>query len=130
MDKEIQDLKDKLEALIKAKNKAKSNFTKTVPALFGQPGEYEGIRQTYKPKKFQYEFKKFIEFLKNHHKEKGNNFEDLKAALRMKFSDNLQIATDGKGLGVPSFFELSTSIPPDLKPENFIKIGNWYVQPW
>ena len=43
MDKEIEELKAKLQAAITAKNKAKSSFTKTVPALFGQPGEYEGI---------------------------------------------------------------------------------------
>ena len=130
MDKEIEELKAKLQALITAKNKAKSNYTKTVPALFGQPGEYEGIRQTSKPKQFQYQFRDFIEWLKKWQKENGNNWESLKDALKVKFNDFINVNNANTVMGRMSFFNIYKSVPAGLKPENLIKIGMFYVEPW
>jgi len=129
MDKEIEELKTKLQALITAKNKAKSSYTKTVPALFGQPGEYEGIRQTKKPKQFQYQFRDFIEWLKKYQKENGNDWESLKDALKVKFNDFIRVNNANNVMGRMDFFTIYKSVPASLKPENLIKIGNFYVEP-
>jgi hypothetical protein len=53
MDTEIEDLKAKLQAAITAKNKAKSNYTKSVPSLSDQ-GEFAGLGLS-KDKRSQYE---------------------------------------------------------------------------
>ena len=129
MDKEIEELKAKLQAAITAKNKAKSSFTKTVPALFGQPGEYEGIRQTSKPKQFQYQFRDFVEWLKKWQKENGNDWESLKDALKVKFNDFIRVNNTNTVMGRMDFFNIHKSIPAGYEPENLIKIGMFYVEP-
>ena len=131
MDAEIEDLKAKLQATIKAKNKAKSDYTKSVPSLSDQD-EFSGLNLS-KDKKSQYRFKDFIDYVKGISEENGNNWETLKTTLKAKypmFSD----FTKGTNPAayVPGFFSITKGEDEFVKenPKKYIKIGDWYVRPW
>jgi Skp family chaperone for outer membrane proteins len=132
MDKEIEELKAKLEALIKAKNKAKSDFTKSQPAIFGQ-GEYAGIKNKWS-KSAQYNFKSVVDYVKNIAKENGNDWEILTEKLKSKWGDRIQTYTKGNNrvLYVVNYFLIQEGEDKFTKenPSGHIKIGNWYMRPW
>tara|TARA_R110000772_G_scaffold200837_1_gene311299 strand:- start:787 stop:1284 length:498 start_codon:yes stop_codon:yes gene_type:complete len=134
MDTEIADLKAKLQAAITAKNKAKSNYTKSVPSLSDQ-GEFAGIGLS-KDKRNQYTFKDLVDVIKEISKESGNDWEALTGMLKSKYGDNLQTYTTGPypSLYVVSFFTIylveDGGKESTLPSTRFIKIGNWWVRPW
>lgn len=131
MDREIQDLKDKLEALIKAKNKAKSDYTKSVPLLTTQD-EFSGLNLP-KDKRRQYQFKDLVDTVKKISDESGNDWETLKAILKAEYPMfNDYTKGTNPAAYVPSFFSITKGEDEYIKnnPKKHIKVGDWYVRPW
>jgi hypothetical protein len=131
MDTEIEDLKAKLQAAITAKNKAKSNYTKSVPSLSDQ-GEFAGLGLS-KDKRSQYEFKDLIDNIKRISEESGNDWDELKKYLKSKYP-MLDTYTRGTNPAayVVNFFAITKGEDKSVKenPKKYIKIGDWYVRPW
>ena len=131
MDKEIEELKAKLQIAITAKNKAKSNYTKSVPSLKDQ-GEYSGLDLS-KDKRRQYQFKDLVDTVKKISDESGNDWETLKTILKAKYS---MFDTYTKGTNpaayVVNFFSITKGEDEYIKnnPKKHIKIGDWYIRPW
>lgn len=131
MDKEIADLKTKLEAAIKAKNKAKSNYTKSIPSLKDQD-EYKGLDLP-DNKKSQYAFKDLVDEVKKISDESGNNWDALNSYLKNTYP---MFDTHTKGPNpaayVVNFFSITKGENEFIKsnPNKHIKIGDWYIRPW
>jgi len=137
MDAEIEDLKAKLQAAITAKNKAKSNYTKSIPSLSDDP-EFSG-KGLKKDKRWQYRYKDFIEDVKKISQESGNDWDVLIGSLKKTYGENLRknpygdkpypmldihglaqiylIKDDGKGMD------------KKYTKSYFYIIGNWWVAP-
>jgi hypothetical protein len=132
MDEEIADLKAKLEAAIKAKNKAKSNYTKTVPSLKDQD-EYKGLDLP-NDKVSQYRFKDLVDKVKKISDESGNNWDALNSYLKNKYGGLFSDYTRGTNPAayVVNFFSITKGEDEFIKsnPNNHIKIGDWYIRPW
>ena len=134
MDAEIEDLKAKLQAAITAKNKAKSNYTKSVPSLSDQ-GEFAGLGLS-KDKRSQYEFKDLVDSIKELSKESGNDWNALTKALKSQFGERLNTYTKGEypALYVVNYFAIylveDDGSKDDLNPSRYIKVGNWWIRPW
>ena len=141
MDKEIEDLKNRLQAAITAKNKAKGNFTKSQPSVSDEE-EFSGMR--FSNKKSGYEFKELINFIKSEYA--AGNKDDIKS-LDQAISNELEYYTtrsNSNTFNMPSILigppgrtmfvvVLKTDENQDeLENGNvkYIKIGNWYVRPW
>jgi hypothetical protein len=132
MDREVAELKAKLESLQKATLKAKSSYTKTIPSLFGT-GEYAGMANS-RGKREQYRFKDVVDFVKKISEESGNNWKTLESSLRSKYGNLLGDYTKGDRpvLYVTSFFLIVDGEDEFVKinPSAHIKIGTWYIRPW
>ena len=141
MDKEIEDLKNRLDAAIKAKNKAKGDFTKSQPSVSDEE-EFSGMK--FSDKKSGYEFKELVNFIKSEYA--TGNKDDIKS-LDQSISNELEYYTvrnNGNNGNFPSILigppgrtmfvvVLKTDENQDeLEKGNvkYIKIGNWYVRPW
>lgn len=133
MDKEIADLKAKLDALIKAKNKAKSDFTKSMPSIKDED-EFKNMDLP-SDKRAQYKFKSLVDFVKKVSEESGNDWEALNQALKEKFpNSSLDTYTRGENevIYIPSFFNITKGEDQNIQaaPSKYLKIGDWYVSPW
>jgi hypothetical protein len=132
MDKEIADLKAKLEAAITAKNKAKSNYTKTVPSLKDQD-EYKGLDLP-NDKRSQYRFKDLVDKVKKISDESGNNWDALNSYLKNKYGRLFDTYTTNPNPAayVVNFFSIIKGEDEFIKnnPNKHIKIGDWYIRPW
>ena len=121
MDKEIEELKkqflelqSRLEAAKRKRNKAKSDFTKTISSL-NDDGEFKNLfpgRMGYS-KQQQYRFKKVFEKLKSIIQKTGNNWEDLEKILKSNFGGSLKsqhdVNDEGPILYVEGLFAIYTA---------------------
>ena len=78
-------------------------------------------------------FKKLVIYLQKLSDANGNNWEDLVANLRKKYG-RLDTYTRGTNPAayVVNFFAITKGEDENVKkyPNNYIKIGDWYVRPW
>lgn len=141
MDKKVEELKtqflelqSRLEAAKRARNKAKSDFTKTLPSLKDQD-EFKDLPfqgRGYGKQK-QYMFKKIVDSLRKISEKSGNDWETLEKELKAKFGNRLTIHPEesrfGRALYVDDLFFVATADNYYFKqhPEEHIKIGDWYV---
>jgi hypothetical protein len=142
MDKQVEELKrqflelqSRLEAAKKARNKAKSDFTKTMPSLKDADEEYKNMNFSNFGKQSQYRFKKAVDMLKSISNKNGNNWDDLLKRLKSRFEGYLSYNTEndkgGKSIYVEGLFIIDTDESDRIKkyPNDYIKIGDWYVRP-
>ena len=132
---QLKDIQTQLDAAIRVRNKAKSDFTKTIPSLKDQDKEFAGINFSGYSKQKQYSFKQLVDNIKQISEKSGNDWETLTKALKSQFGDRLiirNIPELGPTLYFPALFAIETGQSSNVKKHlsYYIKIGDWYVRPW
>jgi hypothetical protein len=132
MEREIQDLKNKLQSLMAAAHKAKSDYTKTVPSLKDDP-EFANINLP-SSKKNQYAFKTLVDDVKKVSDESGNDWDALNKYLEDHYNNVKTYTRDGSSaIYVVGFFSISKTDEDEFykkNPSRYITIGDWAVRPW
>ena len=131
---QLKDLQTQLADAVRIRNKAKSDFTKTVPSLNDQDNEFKNINFSGYSKQKQYTFKKLVDNVKKINEKSGNNWEALKKSLQSQFGDGLKSYINEKDpmLYVIDLFTIASDQDKYVKesPNRHIKIGDWYIRPW
>ena len=131
---QLKSIQTQLDAAVKVRNKAKSDFTKTVPSVAGQGDEYQNLDFSGHSKQEQYAFKKLVDNIRKISEKSGNSWEALEKALKSQFGNNLESysSTGEPVLYVKYFFGIVTDQNEYFQknPNKHIKIGDWYVRPW
>jgi hypothetical protein len=105
------------------------NLLKEVTAINKNSGEQQNEAITLKSPTF----KKLVTYLQKISDESGNDWNDLVKKLESKYA-RLDTFTRGANPAayVVNFFYIIKGKDEFVKkkPQDFVKIGNWYIKPW